>query len=55
LEKKDQDDAPAVPKISKSMPIAKWSESFAIHLTVVLGCRQIPLAYLICDTVEVAA
>ena len=55
LEKKAKDDTPAVPKITKAMPIAKWSESFAIHLTVVLGCRQVPLAYLIRDTVEVPA
>ena len=45
-ERKDEDD-PDVPKISKSLPIIKWTEAFQVFLNRVIGARRIPLAYVI--------
>ena len=41
------------PKISKALPIIKWSEAFADHLNRVIGVRTIPLAYVIRKVVAV--
>ena len=41
------DDEPDVPKISKSLPILKWTVSFEDFLHRVLGVRHIPLAHVI--------
>eukprot|EP00957_Ditylum_brightwellii_P136881 10438537-Ditylum_brightwellii.AAC.1 len=35
------------PKISKALPIIKWTESFADFLSKKIGVRNIPLAYVI--------
>ena len=42
---KRDEDTPEVPKISKSLPIIKWTETFQDHLDHVIGVRMIPLAY----------
>ena len=43
---KDEDD-PEVPKITRSLPIIKWTEAFQDFLHRVIGVRTIPLAYVI--------
>ena len=45
-ERKDEDD-PDVPKITKALPIIKWTEAFQDFLNRVIGARMIPLAYVI--------
>ena len=44
LKAKKEEDTPEVPKISKSLPIIKWTEAFQDHLHRVIGVRMIPLA-----------
>ena len=44
--RKDEDD-PDVPKITKALPIIKWTEAFEGLLDRVIGARMIPLAYVI--------
>ncbi len=53
--RKKEDDDPEVPRISKSLPIMKWAESFPVYLGKVLGSRTIPLSYVIRDSVQVPA
>ena len=45
-ERKDEDD-PDVPKITKALPIIKWTEAFQDFLNRVVGARMIPLAYVV--------
>ena len=45
-ERKDED-YPDVPKITKALPIIKWTEAFQDFLNRVIGARMIPLAYVI--------
>ena len=45
-DRKDEDD-PDVPKITKALPIIKWTEAFQDFLHRVIGARMIPLAYVI--------
>ena len=45
-DRKDEDD-PDVPKITKALPIIKWTEAFQDFLNSVIGARMIPLAYVI--------
>ena len=45
-ERKDEDD-PEVPKITKALPIIKWTEALQDFLNRVIGARMIPLAYVI--------
>ena len=45
-DRKDEDD-PDVPKISKALPIIKWTEAFQDFLNRVIGARMIPLTYVI--------
>ena len=45
-DRKDEDD-PDVPKITKALPIIKWTEAFQDFLNWVIGARMIPLAYVI--------
>ena len=40
-----EDDKPDIPKISKSLPIIKWTEAFQDFLHRVIGVRMIPPAY----------
>lgn len=44
-ERQDGDDTPDVPKVSKSLPIMKWTEAFQDFLRQVIGVRTIPLCY----------
>ena len=46
---------PEIPKISKALPIIKWTEVFQDFLIRVIGVRYIPLSYVIRDQVEVPA
>ena len=45
-DKQDEDD-PDVPKITKALPIIKWTEAFQDFLNRVIGAWMIPLAYVI--------
>jgi predicted DNA-binding WGR domain protein len=47
LEDKKGGDEPEVPKITKALPIIKWTEAFRDYLHRVIGVRNIPLAYVI--------
>ena len=38
-------DDPVTPKISKALPIIRWTEAFLDHLHRCIGVRLIPLAY----------
>jgi len=55
--KKRDGDAPDVPKITKTLTITKWIETFEDFLFQTIGIRMIPLAYVIraSDVVPVAA
>ena len=55
LKTKWDEDTPEVPKISKSLPIIKWTEAFQDHLHRVIGVRMIPLAYVIRKDEDVPA
>ena len=43
---KDSGD-PEVPKLSKALPIIKWTEAFQDYANCVIGTRMIPLSYVI--------
>jgi hypothetical protein len=45
-DKKDKD-PPEVPKISKALPVIKWTEAFKDHLARRIGVRTVPLSYVI--------
>jgi hypothetical protein len=49
------DDKPEVPKITKALPIMKWTEAFRDYLNRVVGVRNIPLAYVIRPEADVPA
>jgi hypothetical protein len=38
---------PETPKISRRLPVVKWTEAFNDFLNRVIGSRYIPLAYLV--------
>ena len=46
LEKKKAT-VPAVPKVTKTLRVTKWSESFINFLNIVIGVRYAPLSYVI--------
>ena len=46
---------PNVPKITKSLPIIKWTEVFKDFLAQVISVRVIPLSYVICEEETVPA
>jgi hypothetical protein len=48
-------DLPEVPKITKALPVIKWTQAFADFLPQMIGVRMIPLAYVIRDEVIVPA
>ena len=50
LKKEEEDDAD-VPKITRALPIVRWTESFEDYLHRAIGSRHIPLSYLIRDEV----
>ena len=47
LKDRKDEDGPDVPKITKALPIIKWTEAFQDFLHRVIGARMIPLAYVI--------
>ena len=49
LKERRGDDSPDVPKISKVLPVIKWTEAFQDFLTRKIGNHNIPLAYIIHD------
>ena len=49
LKEKKGDDSPETPKISKVLPVIKWTEAFQYFLNRKIGNHNIPLAYIICD------
>ena len=51
-DRKDGDD-PEVPKITKALPIIKWTEAFHDYANRVIGARMIPLSYVIRPEVDV--
>ena len=53
VDRKNEDD-PAVPKITKTLPVMKWAEAFPDFLQRIIGARIIPLTYVIRETVDVA-
>ena len=53
-EHKDSDD-PEVPKITKTLPIIKWTEAFQDYANHVIGVRMNPLSYAIRTEVSVLA
>lgn len=46
-------DTPEVPKISKALPVIKWTGAFQDFLTRAIGVRTIPLCYVVRPTVAV--
>jgi hypothetical protein len=55
LEDKKRLDEPEVPKITKALPIIKWTEAFRDYLHRIIGVRTIPLAYVIRASAAVPA
>jgi hypothetical protein len=55
LKVKQKEDPPETPKISKALPVIKWTESFRDFLNRVIGVRTIPLCYVIRETVNIPA
>eukprot|EP00957_Ditylum_brightwellii_P059998 4554792-Ditylum_brightwellii.AAC.1 len=53
LKEKQQEEAPDVPKITKALPVIRWTEAFSDYLHRVVGRRLIPLAYVIRNDVAV--
>ena len=47
LEDKVKDNKPDVPKISKALPVIKWTEAFKDYLHQIIGVCGISLAYII--------
>ena len=47
LKDKVKADEPDVPKISKALPVIKWTEAFKYYIHLIIGIRGIPLAYII--------
>ena len=47
LKSKKEEDIPDVPKITKALPVIKWTEAFRDFLARVIGARTIPLSYVI--------
>lgn len=55
LKARKSEDDPDVPKITKSLPIIKWTEAFDDFLSRTVGSRTIPLAYVTRDSSAVPA
>ena len=49
LKERKGDDSPDIPKISKVLPVIKWTEAFQDFLNRKIGNCNIPLAYIIHD------
>ena len=46
---------PEVPKITKSLPVIRWTEAFDDYFHQAIGARTIPLAYVSREVVDVTA
>ena len=55
LKDRKKGDDPEVPKITKALPIIKWTEAFQDLLHWIIRVRMIPLAYVIDVDVNVPA
>jgi hypothetical protein len=55
LQDKKGGDEPEVPKITKALPIIKWTEAYTDYTHRVIGARTIPLAYVIRPVADVPA
>ena len=55
LKDKKDEDAPDVPKISKALPVIKWTEAMKDFFSRVMGKRTIPLSYVVRPEVAVPA
>jgi hypothetical protein len=55
LEDRKKEDTPDIPKISRALPVTKWTEAFTDFLHRVLGARLIVLYYVIRADVAVPA
>jgi hypothetical protein len=55
LKDKKEADPPDVPKITKALPIIKWTESMLDYLHRIIGGRMIPLAYVVRELVILPA
>jgi hypothetical protein len=53
LEDKKRAEEPEVPKITKALPIIKWTDDFWDYLHRMIGVRTIPLSYVIRPAVTV--
>jgi hypothetical protein len=53
LETKKASDEPEVPKITKALPVIKWTEAFRDYLHRVIEVRKVPLTYVIRPEEEV--
>ena len=49
LKEKKSEDPPETPKISKALPVIKWTEAFQDFLNRKIGNRNIPLVYITQD------
>jgi hypothetical protein len=47
MEDKKKADEPEVTKITKALPVIKWTEALRDYLHRMIGARTIPLAYVI--------
>lgn len=54
-DRKKENDKNEVPKVTKALPIIKWTQAFADHLHRTIGLRTIPLAYVIREDAAVPA
>ena len=55
LEERKENENPDVPKITKALPVIKWTEAFTDYLSHAIGVRMIPLAYVIRPEADVPA
>ena len=53
LKSRKADDRPETPKITRGLPVVKWTEAFEDFLNRIIGGRYIPLAYVIRRDVDV--
>ena len=54
LANRKDEDHPETLKITKALPVMKWTESFQDFLSCIVGIRTIPLTYVIRTNVDVA-
>jgi hypothetical protein len=55
LERRGKEELKEVPKISKALPILKWTEAMSDHFNRVVGVRKIPLTCVIREDVNIPA